>query len=94
MYISQRVAQTSTVRIASHGVKKREGYARIDSASGDASQMVTPKQDLVGVRCNHTTTNLLRASNMAKPRTREANTSIKHRSKQAYTCKIGMIQTL
>ena len=82
------------VRIASHGVKKREGYARIDSASGDASKMVTPKQGLVGVRCNHTTKNLLRASNMAKPRTREANTSIKHRSKQAYTCKIGIIQTL
>ena len=30
---------------------------------------------------SHITTNLLRASNVAKPRTREANTSIKHRSK-------------
>ena len=36
-----------------------------------------------GVECNHITTNPLRASRVAKPRTKEANTSIKHRSKQA-----------
>ena len=42
-----------------------------------------PKQGLMDVGCNHTTTNPLRASNMGKPSTREANTSIKHRSKQA-----------
>ena len=41
------------------------------------------------VRCNHTTTNLLRASSVAKPRTRKAYTSIKHRSKQAQTHKQG-----
>ena len=41
------------------------------------------KQGLMGVGCNHTTTNSLRASNVAKPRTRETNTSIKHISKQA-----------
>ena len=63
--------------------RKREGYAQIDSASGDASQMVTPKQVLMGVGCNHTTTNLLSASSVTKPRTREANTIIKPRSKQA-----------
>ena len=74
--------------------KKREGYTWIDTASEEASQMVTPKQGLMGVGCNHTTTILLRMSNMTKPRTRKANTSIKHRSKQAYTCKIGMIQSL
>ena len=45
--------------------------------------MITSKQDLMGVRCNHTTTNPLRVSNVAKPRTREANTGIKHKSKQA-----------
>ena len=41
-----------------------------DLAFGDASQVVTSKQDLVGVRYNHTNTNSLRALNMAKPRTR------------------------
>ena len=63
--------------------RKREGYAWSNLAFGDASQVVTPEQGLVGDGCNHTTTNLLKASNMAKPRSREANTSIKHRSKQA-----------
>ena len=41
------------------------------------------QQGLMGVECNHTTTNPLKALNVAKPRTREANTSIKQRSKQA-----------
>ena len=45
--------------------------------------MVISKQGLIGVRCNRITTNPLRASSVVKPRTREANTSIKHRSKQA-----------
>ena len=52
---------------------KKEKYARSNQYHGDASQVVTSKQGLMGVRCNHTTTNPLRASNMAKLRTREAN---------------------
>ena len=43
--------------------------------------MITSKQGHMGVECNHTTTNPLRVSNMAKPRTREANTSIKTMTK-------------
>ena len=62
---------------------KGERYARSNRHHGDASQMVTSKQGLMVVRYNHTTTNPLRASSVAKPRTREANTSIKPRSKQA-----------
>ena len=62
---------------------KGERYARSNWHHGDASQMVTSKQGLMGIECNHTTTNLLRALSVAKPRTREAITSIKHRSKQA-----------
>ena len=62
---------------------KGKMYACNNQHHGDASQMVTSKQGLMGVGCNHTTTNPLRASNVAKPRTREANKSIKHRSKQA-----------
>ena len=70
-------------------------YARSNRHHGDASQMVTSKQGLMGIRCNHTTTNPLRASSMAKPRTREANTSIKHRSKQAsINMQIRVIQTI
>ena len=38
-----------------------------------------PRRD----RCNHTSTNPQRAQSMAKPRSREANMEIKHRSKQA-----------
>ena len=38
----------------------------------DASQVVTSKQGLVGIECNHTTTNPLRASSVAKTRTKEA----------------------
>ena len=70
------------VSIASHGEEK-ERYARSNQHNGDASQMVTSKQGLMGVGCNHATTNPLRASSMGKPRTREANISIMHRSKQA-----------
>ena len=62
---------------------KGERYARSNWHHGDASQMVTSKQGLIGIGCNHTTTNSLKALNVAKPRTREANTSTKHRSKQA-----------
>ena len=62
---------------------KREGYAWSNPESGDASQMVASEQGLMGIGCNHTTINPLRASSVAKPRTKEANTSIKHRSKQA-----------
>ena len=62
--------------------EKGERYARSDQHHGNASQMVTSKQGLMGVRHNHTTTNPLKASSVAKPRTREAITSIKHRSKQ------------
>ena len=62
---------------------RRGGYIRSNPASGDASHIVTSKQGHMGVKCNHTTANLLRVSSMAKPRTREANTSIKHRNKQA-----------
>ena len=35
--------------------------------------MVTSKQGLTGVRCNHTTTNPLKVPSVAKPRTRMAN---------------------
>ena len=63
--------------------EKREGYAWGDPASGDASRVVTPEQGLVGIERNHTTTNPLRASSMAKPSSREANANIKYRSKQA-----------
>ena len=53
--------------------QKKEGYAQSNSEFGDTSQMVTSKQGLMGVRCNHTTTSPLSALSMAKPRTREAN---------------------
>ena len=66
---------------------KGEGCAWSNLAFRDASRMVTPKQGLVGIRCNQTRSSLWRVSNMAKPRTREANTSIKHKGKQAQTCK-------
>ena len=52
---------------------KGERYARSNWHHSDASQVVTSKQGLTGVECNHTTTNPLRESSMAKPRTREAN---------------------
>ena len=44
---------------------------------------VTPKQGLIGVGYNQTRSSPRWAPNMAKPRTRKANTSIKHGSKQA-----------
>ena len=62
---------------------KGERYARSNWHHGDASQVVTPKQGLIGIGYNHTTTNSLRASSVAKLKTREANISIRHRSKKA-----------
>ena len=53
--------------------EKGDRYAWSSQHHGDVSQMVTSKQGLTGVECNHTTTNPLRESSMAKPRTREAN---------------------
>ena len=70
------------VSIASHG-KEKEGYARSNRHHGNASQVVTSKLGLMGIGYNYANTNLLRASSVAKPRTREANISIMHRSKQA-----------
>ena len=52
---------------------KGERYARSNQYHSDASQMVTSKQGLMGIRCNHTTTNPLKVSSEAKPRTRKAN---------------------
>ena len=43
----------------------------------------TFEQGLMGVGCNQTRSSSRRAPNMARPGTREANTSIKHRRKQA-----------
>ena len=63
--------------------RKGERYARSNRHHGDASQVVTSKQGLMGIEHNYTTTDTLRVSNVAKPRTKEASTSIKHRSKQA-----------
>ena len=65
---------------------KGERYAQNNQLHSDASQVVTSKQGLIGVRCNHATTNLLRVSSVAKTRTREASTSI--------DMQIGVIQTL
>ena len=62
---------------------KGERYARSNWHHCDASQMVTSRQGLVVVRCNHTTTNSLRASSVVKPRSKKANMEIKHGSKQA-----------
>ena len=55
---------------------KGERYARSNRLYSDASQVVTSKQGLIGVRCKHATTNSLMASSVAKTRTREASTSI------------------
>ena len=57
-----------------------ERHARSNLAFGDTSQVVTPKQDLVGIGCNHTTINPLRVSNVAKLRTREASTSMEDKA--------------
>ena len=61
---------------------KGERYARSNWHHGDASQVVTSKQGLMGVGHNHITTNPLKVLSMAKPKTREANTNVKH-SKRA-----------
>ena len=87
-YVSKRVKMHikptgGTNKHGKHSIArsgKGERYARSNWHHGDASQMVASKQGLLGVRCNHTTTHPLRASSVAKPRIREANTSIKHRS--------------
>ena len=73
----------SMVSISLHGAEKGEGVHEATSTTAMHPQIVTSEQGLMGVECNHTSINPLRASNVAKPRTREANTSIKHRSKQA-----------
>ena len=82
----QRKPTSGTNKHGKHRIarsRKRERYARSNWHHGDASQMVTSKQGLMGVECNHIAINLLRASGVAKSRTRDANASIKHRSKQA-----------
>ena len=56
-----------------------ERYAQSNRHHGDASQVVASKQGPMGIECNHTTTRPLRALSVAKPRTREASTSIKHK---------------
>ena len=65
--------------------QSREGerYIQRNRHHGDAPQMVTSKQGFMGIGSNRTTTNPLKAPSVAKPRTREANTSIMHRSEQA-----------
>ena len=63
--------------------QKRERYAQSNWHHGDASEVVTSRQGLMGVGCNQITTNLLKALSVARPRTREASTSKEHRSKQA-----------
>ena len=55
---------------------KGERYERSNRHHGDASQMVTFKQGLIGVGSNHTTINPLKVSSMAKFRTIKANTGI------------------
>ena len=52
---------------------KGERYAQSNQYHSDASQMVTSKQGLMGIGCNPTTTNPLRVSSEAKPRTRKVN---------------------
>ena len=48
---------------------KGEMYARSNQYHGNASQVVTPKQGLMVVECNHITTNPLKVSTVAKPKT-------------------------
>ena len=74
------------VSTSSHRAEKGKGMHKVTSIR-DASQVVTSKQGLVGIECNHTTTNPLRVSNMAKPRAIEVNTSVKYESKQTSICK-------
>ena len=63
--------------------EKGEGMQDATDIIAMHPKMVTTKQGLMGVGCNHPTINPLRVSSVAKPRTRETNTSINHRSKQA-----------
>ena len=62
--------------------RKGERYARSNWYHGDASQMVTSKQGLMGIGCNHTTTNLLKVSSVASLELERLTWKIKHRSKQ------------
>ena len=66
------------VSIASHEVEKGKGMHEATGTMAMHPKWLHPNKE-----CNRTTTNSLRASSVAKPRTREANTGIKHRSKQA-----------
>ena len=79
----QRKPQASTISIPLHGEKKGKGMIGATWHPKMPLMWLHPKQDLMGIRCSHTNIDPLRVPNMAKPRTREANTSIKHRSKQA-----------
>ena len=82
----QRKPTSSTNKHGKHIIAwsgKGEGVHKATGIMAMHPQMVTSKQSLMGVGCNHTTINLLKASSMAKPRTRQANTSIKHRIEQA-----------
>ena len=63
--------------IALHGVEKGKGMHEATDIMAMHPKWLHPNKE-----CNHTTTNSLKASSVAKPRTREANISIKHRSKQ------------
>ena len=62
--------------------EKGERYAWSNWHHGDASQVFTSKKGFVGVGYSYITTNSLRVSNMAKPRAREVNTTVKYESKQ------------
>ena len=83
----------SMVSISSHGAEKGEGVHEVTSIITMHPQMVTSEQGLMGVRCNHSTINSLRASEVARPRNREANTSTKHRASKHRHAN-GVIQTL
>ena len=63
------------------GTNKHGKYIITRSGKGKGAHGAT-RHGLLGVGCNHTTIYLLRASSVAKPRIREANTSINHKSKQ------------
>ena len=53
-------------------IRKGERFARSNRHHGNASQVVTSKLGLMGIGYNYANTNLLRASSVAKPRTRKA----------------------
>ena len=48
--------------------EKGKRYAQSNPTIRDVSQVVTPKQGLMGVECNDITTNPLRESSVAKQR--------------------------